>query len=486
MPDMVGHRTSPSRWMNIAYHHSQSSRTNVVWRWVSGSTPGNWWAKRVVNDNDTHPAMGPQVIYSPGAAASGSGVVYPGTGSPVNDLYFAAPWLTPTARSGAGFPRLAQGDRLPGQAEDTSLSSRPNASPGPVRRQAASDTEQPAWAFAGNLGEAFRIAGLARHPSGPLFAAATTREAEEANTGTVFRSDDGGETWGPVPPLPHAWWLDSILITDEGTLLVGGMMYNLDDPERAAHAAIYRSDDLGEVWTVAGEWMGTGSVHALLQRRNGDVMAGTGPGGLTLVSHDDGESWQPLDTPPQAEHIHALAETGDGRLYAGGQQKGETGVVYRLEGEEIWETVEVIDNPAAVHALLAGDDGLLYAGVAFPDGTGRVHRSFDEGEHWEPSEPLGDSQAVRALLAGAEGRLYAGLDMGAAQFTSYVYVSEDHGASWQDAGYLFMADAVHDLLLTPTGAAYAASGDTYGVTFRAELAAMPGDRVYLPLVVRDS
>ncbi|MCK4450573.1 MAG: exo-alpha-sialidase, partial [Anaerolineae bacterium] len=30
MPDMVGYRASASRWMNVAYHHSQSTRTNVV------------------------------------------------------------------------------------------------------------------------------------------------------------------------------------------------------------------------------------------------------------------------------------------------------------------------------------------------------------------------------------------------------------------------------------------------------------------------
>ena len=472
MPDMVGYRAGASRWMNIAYHHSQSARTNVTWRWVSGSHPDNWWAPRPVNDNDTHPAMGPQVIYSPDAGP-GSGVVYPGDGSPVTNLYFAAPWL-PSAGSGMASPQITLSDptepKVLSQVGDLAT---------PIRPQAVTQAELPAWAFTGQAGEAFRVAGLARSASGALYAATTTSEVNEANTGTVFRSDDG-ETWEPVPALPLAWWLDSILITDAGTLLVGGMKYDPGDPGAGAQGVIYRSTDGGENWSVAVERTDTAIVHTLLQRSNGDVVAGAGPGGIILLSSDDGENWQPLlATPPNAEHVYALAETADGTLYAGGERTDGSGVVYRFTGGA-WEETAALDNAASVYALLEDSSQVLYVGATSTDDTGRVFRSLDGGQSWEPSEPLGDSQAVRALLEGPAGRLYAGLDAGPGQFTSYVYVSEDGGDTWQDAGFLFMADAAHDLLLTPGGAIYAASGDTYGVIFR-----MWKHQVYLPLLLRN-
>ncbi len=504
MPDMVGYRASASRWMNVAYHHSQSARTNVIWRWGSGSTPDNWWAPRPVNDNDTHPAMGPQMIYSPGAG-HGSGVVYPGTGSPVTNLYFAAPWLTSTG-SGTVFPQVVLNDsqnpgflvddtrfHIPGDPEDNNplaqvgknqVSSRTGDLAKPTRSQAASQAGSPAWAFTGQVGEAFRVAGLARSANGTLYAAATTSEVDEANTGTVFRSDDGGETWGPVPALPLAWWLDSILVTDAGALLVGGMMYDSDDPDAVARGVIYRSADMGESWSVVVERTDTAIVHTLLQRANGDVVAGTGPGGITLLSPDDGENWEPLAKPPNVEHVYALLETSEGMLCAGGERTDGSGAVYRFTGDA-WEEPVALDNAATVYTLLEGSNHVLYAGVACTDGTGRVFRSFNGGESWEPSDPLGESQAVRALLEGAAGRIYAGLDMGPGKFTAYAYVLEDGGDTWQDAGYLFMADAVYDLLPTPDGAVYAASGDTYGVIFRAEALGTGGYQVYLPLVLRN-
>jgi len=471
MPDMVGYRAAASRWMNIAYDHSQSSGMNVIWRWASGSTPDNWWSPRLMNDHDSHPAIGPQVIYSPGAAATGSGVVYPGTGSPVTNLYFAAPWLTLMASDTASTKLAARQPYL------TPWHVAPS-----VRGQGVSQAEAPRWAFTGDVGRATRVAGLARSPSGSLYAATTTREVDNANTGTVFRSDNGGTTWEPVPALPMAWWLESILVTDSGALLVGGTSYDWKDPDAVEHGVIYRSTDGGESWAVAFESLDATVVHALLQRANGDIVAGTGPGGVVLSSQDDGANWQPLATPPSADHLYALLETSDGTLFAAGTGNGGKGAVYRFTGTG-WQETSALDNATAVYALLEDSNHALYAGAAYTDESGRVFRSSDAGQNWLPSDALGNSRAVRALLEGSNGKVYAGVDVGPGRFTSYVYSSEDGGMSWQDAGSLFMADAVYDFLLMPDGSAYAASGDTYGVIFRATALVM-GNQIYLPLIQR--
>ncbi len=200
------------------------------------------------SDRDTHPAMGPQVVYSPGAPVTGSGVVYPGTGSPIMNLYFAAPWLS--AAAGALSPSPVARSSPAGSASAPPQAGGPAES---IQPAAVAQASSPGWAFTGQVGEAFRVAGLARHSGGLLFAAATTSEMDEANTGTVFRSDDGGATWEPVPVLPLAWWLDSILATDAGTLLVSGMMY---EPGMGARGVIYRSIGMGESWSVVFEWPG--------------------------------------------------------------------------------------------------------------------------------------------------------------------------------------------------------------------------------------
>ncbi len=383
----------------------------------------------------------------------------------------AAPWLSATTGA-ASLPQALRSSPAghawaPRRAES-------------VQPAAVAQASAPGWAFTGQAGQAFRVAGLAQDAGGTLYAAATTGEVDEANMGRVFRSGDGGVTWEPTGPLPLAWWLDSILVTRAGTLLVGGMKYDPENPGAGAQGVVYRSTNGGESWSPTGEWPAT-IVHTLLQRANGDIVAGTGPGAVVLRSSDDGEHWQSPGLPPNGFHVYALLETDAGALYAGGRCTDGSGVVYRLGSGGAWESTGALDNVTSVYALLEGPGGALYAGVASTDGAGRVFRSLNGGQTWQPSQPLGESRAVRALLADPAGQLYAGLDMGAGRFTSYVYVSEDGGDAWQDGGYLYMADAVHGFLLASGGAIYAASGDTYGVIFRTG----GQHRIYLPLVLKN-
>jgi len=474
MPDMVGYRTGPNRWMNIAYDHVQSTGTQVIWRWSSGSTPNSWWAPRPVNDHDSHPAMGPQVIYSPGATATGSGVVYPGTGSPITHLYFAAPWLTTTSHT---TPVQPTSERRP----DFSAMQRTGLTSDSTLRPTVAQTIQPSWATTGQVPQAFRIAGLVQNQEGLLFAAATTNEVNEANTGTVFRSADDGDTWEPTAAITDAWWLDSILVSSDNALLVGGTTYHASDPDAVERGIIYRSTNNGEAWSPAAELPDATIVHALLQRANGQLVAGTGPNGLILVSYDDGQHWEPLGPPPDASHIYALWESGEGTLYAGGARSDGHGVLFRLVNNN-WQSVGTLSGVTAVYALIdeAGD---LYAGVTTETGAGQVIRSLNNGATWESPPGLPASKAVRALLS-VSGTIYAGLDAGGGPYTTFVYKLPSGAAMWQPAGTLFMADAVYGFLRTPSGAVYAASGDTYGAVFRAAL--LEVRQLYLPLALQNS
>jgi photosystem II stability/assembly factor-like uncharacterized protein len=471
MPDMVGYRTGPSRWMNIAYDHVQSTGTQVIWRWSSGSTPNNWWAPRPVNDHDSHPAMGPQVIYSPGATATGSGVVYPGTGSPVTNLYFAAPWLT-TSNHTTRVQPIAE------NSPDFNSERQLSPSSSSTLRPAAVQVTPSNWVATGQAPQAFRIASLVRNQEGLLFAAATTHEVNEANTGRVFRSGNDGAAWEPTMPIPDAWWLDSLLVSRSNTLLVGGTAYHASDLDAIERGIIYRSTNNGDTWSLVAEWPGATVVHALLQRANGQLVAATGPNGLILVSYDDGQHWEPLGPPASAGQIYALWETGDGTLYAGGARSDGHGVIFRFANNG-WQNVGALSGVAAVYALI-DQAGNLYAGVTTEAGAGQVIRSLNNGATWESLPGLPASKAVRALLS-VSGTIYAGLDVGGGPYTTFVYKLPPGVATWQPAGTLFMADAVNGFLPIPGGAVYAASGDTYGVVFRAE--SLGARQLYLPLLV---
>jgi photosystem II stability/assembly factor-like uncharacterized protein len=303
------------------------------------------------------------------------------------------------------------------------------------------------------------------------------------NTGVLFVSGDGGANWEPLPHPPLAWWLDSLLVTHEGTLLAGGTLYEHEDPDGLPQAALYRSIDGGEHWNIAALYPDAVVVHALLQRANGQIVAATGPGGGIIVSHDEGESWEPMDGPPNAERLYVLSEGGDDVLYAGGTRAGGGGAVYRWRDDSGWEATGTLDNARAVQSLLAGAGGMLYAGASTTSGAGVVYRSGDEGQTWLSSSPPGASAGVGALAQGPDERLYAGLNVAPGRFTGQMVLSEDWGATWEDAGQLFMADAVHDLLLAPDGTLLVASGDTYGVIYSAELYEPERPTIYLPLVI---
>lgn len=467
-PDMVGYRTDLNQWMNLAYDNDQSTGTQVMWRWSSGSTPNTWWSPRPVNDHATQLAFGPQIIYSPGAPVTGSGVVYPGTGSPITGLYFAAPWLTSAAL--AAQPALDEtSSAMPVQGLSPALNLPLNPT--------ATAALPPFWGTTAQLPEAFRVASLARNQAGLIFAAATTSAVNEANTGTVFRSADSGASWEPTQSIPDAWWLDSLLVSQAGALLAGGTAYSPGVPGASEHGIIYRSTNNGDGWSPAIVLLNETVVHSMLQRASGQLLAGTGPNGVILTSGDDGQHWVPLGSPPSAGDIYALWETGSGVLYAGGARADGHGVIYQLVGNA-WQDVGTLSGIAAVYSL-TGQGSMLYAGVTTEAGAGQVIRTPNNGATWETLPGLPTSQAVRALL-NLSGTIYAGLDAGNGPYNTSAYQLPPGATSWQPAGTFFMADAVYGFLRMPDGKVFAASGNTYGVVFWAT--SLGSGQLYLPTI----
>lgn len=89
--DIRGYQAAPNEYINIVYMNAPLGGMvgQNVWKWSSESDPTNWHTADTVSPWLLF-GMYSELIYSPGAAASGSGVIY----NDVNgNLWFDAPWI---------------------------------------------------------------------------------------------------------------------------------------------------------------------------------------------------------------------------------------------------------------------------------------------------------------------------------------------------------------------------------------------------------
>lgn len=123
-----------------------------------------------------------------------------------------------------------------------------------------------------------------------------------AESGTLARSEDGGETWTAVES-PYEGSYFAALTTTDGALLAFGMRGN-----------IYRSMDVGATWQKV-EIGTTASIMSGRQLADGRVLL-VGNAGLLADSHDDGQTVE-LHWSPLGKGFAALIEVPDGVVLVG-------------------------------------------------------------------------------------------------------------------------------------------------------------------------
>ncbi len=147
-----------------------------------------------------------------------------------------------------------------------------------------------------DLGGDFHLNRIARSASGRLYIA--------AEAGTIYRSDDNGETWRTLPSPYHGSYFGSLPLAGD-SLLVFGLRGNL-----------FRSDDAGESWQAIDS--GTVAIlnHGLALADGTVVIAGTA--GTLLVSRDGAQTFSPA---PQADRqgLATVLEAGGGDLILVGE-----------------------------------------------------------------------------------------------------------------------------------------------------------------------
>ena len=128
----------------------------------------------------------------------------------------------------------------------------------------------------------------------------------------LFRSEDGGTTWSPVPIDPAVTFapnsaMDIVGIDDSNP---DHLYARVEVDDNTLSDSIYRSTDKAATWHRINHK--AAAIRGFVVRANHDLIVATQGLGAE-VSHDDGDSWVPLAGAP---HITCLVENAAHEVWA--------------------------------------------------------------------------------------------------------------------------------------------------------------------------
>lgn len=197
----------------------------------------------------------------------------------------------------------------------------------------------------------------------------------ERDNPAVHRSTDRGDSWATVAILPGLGALALAELPDGTVLAATEESAEHDDPATAGQAWVYRSTDGGVTWGDPVALPGANRVYSMTVMSDGSVWAGTGISGEILRSDDGGRSWSPVTHVPStnmarpdgeaevpATRVYSILELADGRILAGtGNQAGE--IFVTSDGGNTWERTGSTGPNNVVWGLLQAPDGTIWAGT---------------------------------------------------------------------------------------------------------------------------
>jgi photosystem II stability/assembly factor-like uncharacterized protein len=220
----------------------------------------------------------------------------------------------------------------------------------------------------------------------------------------LFRSEDGGRTWQEpkvsiVRECPRILYTRVTCVTsdphDANLLWVG---VEID--------GVYRSRDAGRTWQPVGSGLSSRDIHALVvvPRPDGSRRLLAATNNDLNISHDDGETWQPLNIGSQLPWSYCR---GMGQLVGqpdvvflgnGDGPPGTVGVAARsADGGEHWSVASMpaqANSTVWNYAVHAADSRIVYAASV----SGEVYRSEDGGKAWQKLQR--EFGEIRALAWG--------------------------------------------------------------------------------------
>jgi photosystem II stability/assembly factor-like uncharacterized protein len=247
---------------------------------------------------------------------------------------------------------------------------------------------------------------------------------------SVWRSQDGGETWQRA---------SRGMFSESDIRAVAVDPRDANTVYAGAETGLYRSRDGGDNWERVESPMNQMQIWSLaISPRNPDtIFAGTCPANV-FRTRDGGRTWQQLaaDMPATCDApltprvtVVRLDPAGSDTVWAGVEIAG---VRRSRDGGDTWETFTAGLSSQDIHGL-----------IAFPDNPAEMLattnndlcRSQDGGATWQPLGvkslfPWGYSRAL-ALAPGSSDVVYAGIGNGPPGNVGALYRSPDRGHTWE-------------------------------------------------------
>ncbi len=260
---------------------------------------------------------------------------------------------------------------------------------------------------------------------------------------SLLRSTDSGESWQVISQPPYS--SDDILSGIDGTLwesCVGGLycstnygdswikklngfiysttidsqgnVYSIDDK-----SILYKSTNKGEHWDIDSSTVGIG-VYLLYSENRNDLVAATWFNGYGLsYSTDRGSTWQSCKLPISSPYVLSFISSPLGFTFAAVR---DFGIIRSSDKGATW----VLTNSPPVSSLAIDSLGIIYAAGQ------EIIRSTNFGLTWETCSLKGQNNyEARRIIAVAGNNYVYSVGNG-----NGIYLSADHGISWQLAKYL--------------------------------------------------
>lgn len=243
--------------------------------------------------------------------------------------------------------------------------------------------------------------------------------------GTILRSDDSGQTWATVAS-PTKATLTGIAFAADGRT---GWAVGHD-------AIILATTDGGASWTQ--QWQGEDLESSFLDVCAIDAqhVIAIGAYGLCQTTSDGGRTWTSKHVLEADMHLNRITRGPTGTLYLA----GERGTLLRSRNQgETWEPIESPYDGSFYGILPLDDHTLLAHGL-----RGRVFRSTDDGGAWTPV-PLDRPMLIATALKTKSGAIVLSGQAGA------LYLSRDAGQSFAPWSADFDTAAA-ELIEAPDGA----------------------------------
>ncbi len=251
----------------------------------------------------------------------------------------------------------------------------------------------------------------------------------------VIRSLDTGATWTNVLSAGAF----SIWITPAGTIFI-------------ANGSVWRSSDSGGTWVQMNTGLTSNSVISVAVKDNGLVFAGAMDGSI-FRSTDGGQNWQRLRLHlGKFVGIRMIDIASDGTVLAGTTQ----GRLYRSsDNGRTWHSSLILPSPRESWSFVAASQGEVFA-------TGQgyrywkhqfytaVFRSVDNGRRFSKVAEL-SGILPRTIDADKSGNVFIGSESG-------VYVSSDHGVTWNQRDSGLTNPVLTAIRIAPDGFVYAGTG----------------------------